>query len=384
MDCIEHAIAGFTVTRNKSTALFFSAVRKMARLQRTAWGLAPHALLTDMMARPAARKSAAKVARKRPSISRAPAQNEPDFDPAKFSGTWKARVYRTPATPGVWPVRLSYFVYVPARLREDCPMLVMLHGCEQTARDFAVGTRMHRLADREGLLLVYPQQSRRAQQNRCWHWYQPDSAHGYAEADAVAGIAAAAAADYHADPSRIYIAGLSAGADMAALTALLHPGQFAGLGMHSGAALGAAHNAGQGLRVMRHGVATPPAQALEALVRDRATFAGMPAIIVQGDADSVVDKRNGRQLFEQLAWANGIDVDDDGAFVAQDMAVDSVRHHVRLDAPSRRGPIVSLCQVPGLGHAWSGGDGRVRFHAGQGPNASLLMWQFFKTLSRAA
>jgi len=105
---------------------------------------------------------------------------------------------------------------------------------------------------------------------------------------------------------------------------------------------------------------------------------------VQGDADSVVDARNGRQLFEQLAWVNGIDIDDDGAFVAQDLAIDSVRHHVRLDAPSRRGPIVSLCQVPGLGHAWSGGDARVRFHAGQGPNASLLMWQFFKTLSRAA
>jgi len=390
MDCIKYAITGFTVTRNKSTALFFSAVRKMARLQRTAWGLAPHALFTEMMAKPAARKPAAKAARKtavkvgrnRPSVSKVSAEHGPDFDPAKFSGTWKARVYSTPATPGVWPVRLSYFVYVPARLRAGCPMLVMLHGCEQNARDFAVGSRMHRLADREGLLLVYPQQSRRAQQNRCWHWYQPDSAHGYAEADAIAGIAATAAADHDADPARVYIAGLSAGADMAALTALLHPGRFAALGMHSGAALSAAHNASQGLRVMRHGVSTAPDQALKALVGDRAAFAGMPAIIVQGDEDYIVDKRNGRQLFEQFAWINGIDLGADGSFAAQDLAVGSSRQYVRLDAPSRRGALISLCQVPGLGHAWSGGDGRVRFHARQGPNASLLMWQFFKTLRR--
>jgi len=392
MDCIEHAITGFTVTRNKSTALFFSAVRKMARLQRTAWGLAPHTLFTEMMGRPPARKPAAKVARtpagkvarRRPAISKGPAEHGPDFDPSKFSGTWKARVYSTPATPGVWPVRLSYFVYVPTRARTGCPMLLMLHGCEQNARDFAVGSRMHRLADREGLLLVYPQQSRRAQQNRCWHWYQPDSAHGYAEADAIAGIAATAAADYHADPSRIYIAGLSAGADMAAMTALRHPGQFAAVGMHSGAALSAVHNAGQGLRVMRHGVSTAPDEALKALLRDRATFAGMPAIIVQGDDDYIVDKRNGRQLFEQFAWINGIDIDEDGSFAVQVLAAGSIRHYVRLDAPSRRGSLISLCQVPGLGHAWSGGDGRVRFHARQGPNASLLMWQFFKAHRRQA
>ncbi|WP_233235619.1 PHB depolymerase family esterase [Bordetella sp. LUAb4] len=362
----------------------------MARLQRTAWGLAPHALFSEMMSKPAARKPAAKVARKsadkvarkHPAISKMPVEQGSDFDPAKFSGTWKARVYSTPATPGVWPVRLSYFVYVPTRLRTGCPMLVMLHGCEQNARDFAVGSRMHRLADREGLLLVYPQQSRRAQQNRCWHWYQPDSAHGYAEADAIAGIAAAAAADYHADPARIYIAGLSAGADMAALTALLHPGQFAALGMHSGAALSAAHNAGQGLRVMRHGVSTVPGEALKALLRDRTAFAGMPAIIMQGDDDHIVDKRNGGQLFEQFAWINGIDIGEDGPIAAQDLAVGGTRHYHRLDTPSRRGAIVSLCQVPGLGHAWSGGDGRVRFHAGQGPNASLLMWQFFKAHRR--
>ncbi|RXN93301.1 esterase [Achromobacter aloeverae] len=363
--------------------LFFSAVRKMARWQRTAWRLAPHALFKDLMTPSSERPAAAgKVARKRPPAGRPPRDAGPDeADAAPFAGTWKARVYRTPPTPGAWPVRLSYFVYAPPGLRKGCPVLVMLHGCEQTARDFAVGTRMHRIADREGVLLVYPQQSRRGQQNRCWHWYQPDAAHGYAEADAIAGIAAAAATDSQADPSRIYIAGLSAGASMAALVALRHPDLFAALGMHSGAALGSARNAGQGLRVMRHGVDAAPEQAMAALVAERAGFPGMPAIIVQGEDDTVVDKRNGWQLFEQLAWANGMDVDDSA--VAQEKSAGNARHHRRTDAPTRRGPVVSVCTVPGLGHAWSGGDGRVRFHARQGPNASLLMWRFFKGRRRA-
>ncbi|WP_197425063.1 PHB depolymerase family esterase [Bordetella sp. N] len=377
----------------------------MARLQRTAWQLAPHALFNEMMGQPAGRKAAAKKAPKVVKRAKAPATGKAptgtdtgtDFDAATFAGVWKSRIYRTPAMPGVWPVRLSYFVYVPPGLRKGSPVLIMLHGCEQTARDFAVGTRLHRLADREGFLLVYPQQSRRGQQNRCWHWYQPDSAHGYAEADAIAGIAASAVKDYHGDPSRVYIAGLSAGAGMAALAALRHPDTFAALGMHSGGVLGNAHNAGQGLRVMRHGASLAPQQALADLVGDVEAFPGMPAIIVQGDRDVVVDKRNGQQLFEQMAWLNHIDVAAgdviDAAPLPRPIGAGSARHYMRIDATERdpaaragkspaAGPCVSLCIVPGLGHAWSGGDGAIRFHAEQGPDASALMWQFFKTRKR--
>jgi poly(hydroxyalkanoate) depolymerase family esterase len=369
--------------RSKLSTLFFSTARKVARLQRTAWRLGMPGLFDSepverARARPA--KAQSKPAAS-PALRKALAPDTaPEFDPAAFAGTWKARVYRTPAVPGAWPVRLSYFVYTPPGLRKGCPMLVMLHGCEQSAMDFALGTRMHRLADREGLLLVYPQQSRRGQRNRCWHWYQPDAAHGYAEADAIAGIASAAAEDYRVDPTRIYIAGLSAGASMAALAALRHPRRFAALGMHSGAVLGSARSAGEGLRVMRHGSALSPEQAVGPLLPDGDDFPGMPAIILQGDRDAVVDPCNGRQLMTQLAWVNGFDID--GAEPVQAVAAGTARYYMRTDAPPGRGAIVTLCEVPGLDHAWSGGDGHVRFHSRQGPDASLLLWRFFKTRRR--
>ncbi|CAM3552529.1 Esterase [Bordetella sputigena] len=368
--------------RSKLSTLFFSTARKVARLQRTAWSLGMPGLFDDAATRRARKRpaKAAKPAKAPAARSAVITDDAPEFDPQAYAGTWKTRVYRTPPVPGAWPVRLSYSVYIPPRLRKDCPMLVMLHGCEQSATDFALGTRMHRLADREGVLLVYPQQSRRAQRHRCWHWYQPDAAHGYAEADAIAGIAQAAIEDYRVDPTRVYIAGLSAGAGMAALVALRHPGVFAALGMHSGPVLGSARSAGEGLRAMRHGAALPPAQAMATLLPDRAAFPGMPAIILQGDRDAVVDKRNGRQLLAQLAWANGVDLDDNAGPETEASGTD--RHHLRIDVPAGRGSVVTLCEVPGLGHAWSGGDGRVRFHARHGPDAARLMWQFFKSRRR--
>ena len=37
---------------------------------------------------------------------------------------------------------------------------------------------------------------------------------------------------------------------------------------------------------------------------------------------------------------------------------------------------VVLCQVAGLGHAWSGGAARLAFSDPAGPDASRLIWAF--------
>jgi poly(hydroxyalkanoate) depolymerase family esterase len=363
------------------SSLFFATARKMVRMQRVGWGL------------PAA------VPRKRKKPAASPAVRVPRIkteagagEAVGFVGAWRAHIYRTPALPGVWPVRLSYFVYVPPTLRKGCPMVVMLHGCEQGALDLARGTRMHKVADREGVLLVYPQQSVKGQSHRCWHWFQPDAAHGHAEADAIAGIIGDAAARHGADPTRIYIAGLSAGAAMAAMVALRHPEQIAAVGMHSGPVFDEARSIAEGLRVMRRGSQRSPHELADKLAQGGDEFPGMPAIILQGQRDSVVSPHNGAQLLQQFVAINGPVLGksrDDFPDGIQNAAVPgrvfgagTAREYVRHDWPSARGPAVSLCEVGSLGHAWSGGDGKIRFHSAAGPNAALLMWRFFKQHQR--
>jgi poly(3-hydroxybutyrate) depolymerase len=46
--------------------------------------------------------------------------------------------------------------------------------------------------------------------------------------------------------------------------------------------------------------------------------------------------------------------------------------------------VVRLCRVQALGHAWSGGDDAIPFHSSKGPDASALIWEFFKHQRRAA
>ncbi len=57
----------------------------------------------------------------------------------------------------------AYQLFVPREYRgQALPLLVMLHGCKQSAADFAAGTRMHSRADEYNCFVLYPEQSKAA------------------------------------------------------------------------------------------------------------------------------------------------------------------------------------------------------------------------------
>ncbi|WGS54525.1 PHB depolymerase family esterase [Paraburkholderia sp. D15] len=293
------------------------------------------------------------------------------------SGSWTRSFHSAPAAPGRLVNHLQYGLYIPSgHALEAMPLVVMLHGCTQSIDEFAEGTRMNVLADRFGFAVVYPEQSKHAHSHRCWHWYDAGESAGGAEARAVVSLVDALVAEHGFDSERVYAAGISAGAGLTALLAVHYPEHFAAVALHSGPAFGEARTGITAMDVMRRGARGEPAQLVDQLV-DVAHYPGMPAIIVHGDADHVVSPVNADQLAEEFLRLNRI-VDADGTRKSGEVREERKGGVVMRDFVRGGRRVVRLCRVQGLGHAWSGGDDAVPFHSAKGPDASAMIWEFFK------
>jgi len=298
------------------------------------------------------------------------------------SGSWTRSFHSAPAAPGRLVNHLQYGLYLPAgKTLQGAPLVVMLHGCSQSIDEFAEGTRMNLLADRFGFAVVYPEQSKHVHSHRCWHWYDTSDSAGGAEARAVVSLVDALVAEHGFDAERVYVAGLSAGAGLTALLALQYPDRFAAVALHSGPAFGEAHSGITAMDVMRRGARQDPVQLVDS-VADVAAYPGMPAIILQGETDHVVAPVNADQLATQFLRLNGL-IDANGARKAGDVKEERKAAVLTRDYVRGGRRVVRLCRVQGLGHAWSGGDEAVPFHSAKGPDATSMLWEFFRYQRRA-
>lgn len=340
-------------------------------------------------ARPAAAKPSTKVRPLKPAaaVRTAPKRDVPRAAAresrvrprasAWASGSWTRSFHSAPAAPGRLVNHLQYGLYIPTgHSLEAMPLVVMLHGCTQSIDEFAEGTRMNVLADRFGFAVVYPEQSKHVHSHRCWHWYDAGDSAGGAEARAVVSLVDALVAQHGFDSERVYVAGISAGAGLTALLAVNYPEHFAAVGVHSGPAFGEARSGIAAMDVMRRGARREPAELVDEAA-DVANYPGMPAIIIHGDADHVVSPVNADQLAVQFLRLNRV-VDETGARKSGEVREERKGGVVMRDYLRGGRRVVRLCRVQGLAHAWSGGDEAVPFHSAKGPDASAMVWEFFK------
>ncbi len=282
--------------------------------------------------------------------------------------------------------RRPYLLYLPKSYNaaKRLPMVVMLHGCRQDAGTFAHVTRMNGIADRENFLVLYPEQRRLANSLRCWNWFSRSAQTGAGEAAILADMIRSIADEYGVDTERVYVAGLSAGAAMANNLAVCHADLFAACALHSGVAFAAATSSHEAIKAMRDGARHEAHETgKRAFIQSRGKTEAIPALVIQGDADEVVNPVNARQLAAQFAVLNELLAEHSRSQSGAPREKitnnrNSSTYPYETTDVFRGGQVlIRKILVSGLGHAWSGGAGDYQYSDPRGPNASELICDFF-------
>lgn len=283
-------------------------------------------------------------------------------DGSPGNGTFTSHAASTPA--GL----ITYKLFEPGQPEPPTALVVMLHGCTQSADDFAAGTRMNTLAQAHNLLVAYPEQARAANPSRCWNWFLArNQRRGEGEPAAIAAVIGAVAAAHGIAAGRVMVAGLSAGGAMAAIMAEAYPELFAAVGIHSGLPVGAAHDVSSAFTAMRHAAARPAAAIAPG-------SSGVPAIVFHGDADATVDPGNATAIVARLSAREA------GLRTATQQGVQpSGRNWTKASGRDAAGRLrFESWTVAGAPHAWSGGSPAGSYTDPSGPDASAEMVRFFR------
>jgi poly(hydroxyalkanoate) depolymerase family esterase len=249
------------------------------------------------------------------------------------------------ASFGANPGALLARTYVPAGLPSGAPLVVVLHGCTQTASGYDHGAGWSQLADELGFALLFPQQQRSNNPHLCFNWFSPvDARRGSGEALSIRQMIAAMVAAHDIDESRIFITGLSAGGAMTSIMLATYPEVFAGGAIIAGLAFGAATSVNDAFLRMR-GEGYPSDAHLADAIRGASQHKGpWPRLSVwHGSADQTVAASNAEKIIGQWRIVHGLTVVD-----AQQDTIEGSRHRVWHDGAGDA--VLEAYEIPGMGH----------------------------------
>ena len=288
-----------------------------------------------------------------------------------------------------------YQIFVPSSYtgQSPVPMVMVLHGCQQTEANMINETRFQDLAERDGFIVVYPfitawDRTREPRFENCWGFWFPRHIHqGAGEVEDLHQVAQEVEAAFRIDPNRRYVAGLSSGAAMSVVLGVAYSEYFAAVG------------AVAGLPYAETSASVNPVVFNRCAFQ--ATFNSIPAVVaamraeqqrpeeqrpvpimaIHSRNDCTVNVRGSENIRD--AWLGRYGIGQSTA-AAADCTTEGVGCEHRRYGPPQRSVVETVFYDGRRGdsfgtgaHYWVG-DNSGQFANPTGPSASELLWAFFE------
>lgn len=245
------------------------------------------------------------------------------------------------------PGALQMFTFVPSGLPSGAPLVVVLHGCTETASSYSTETEWGNLGQRFGFATVFAQQQTANNSSSCFNWFQTgDISRDQGEALSIKQMVDTMKSTVGSDPARIFVTGISAGGLMTTVMMATYPDVFAGGAVMSGGPYMCATSL-TGTTACQMGNVSHTPQQWGDLVRN--AFPGYsgpyPRLIsFHGSSDTTVAPADQQQQVDQ--WSNVLGIDET-ADVNETFR--TATHKVYRDASGRS--MIETYLVNGMGHA---------------------------------
>ncbi|MDQ6702542.1 MAG: PHB depolymerase family esterase [Pseudomonadota bacterium] len=252
------------------------------------------------------------------------------------------------------PGNLGMYSCVPRRLAKSSALVVALHGGQQTARDFDLGTGWSALGCEHGFAVLFPEQKCANNSQNCFNWFiERHISPNDGEIASIHDMVEKMLRDHKLDRSRVFVTGLSAGGAMACALLASYPDLFAAGAIIAGLPYGAALGPFDAMNAMAFAPGNSSRE-LGNLVRQASPGQKKwPKVSIwHGSHDEVVAPANASALVRQWIDIHQIDEagamqdevdgqtrfswrDSSGAVVVEHYAIDGMAHGVPIDAKRR-------------------------------------------------
>jgi poly(hydroxyalkanoate) depolymerase family esterase len=209
------------------------------------------------------------------------------------------------------PGNLRMFTHVSKKTEHvKKALVVVLHGCTQTAGIIAAQTGWNKLADEYDFHVIYPQQKMINNPERCFCWYRKrDVTKGRGEDASIIEMIAYMKKNYSIDSSQVFVTGLSAGAIMSVALLSTNPETFNAGAIFAGAAYKSAASIFTAGLVSTKWIHHSPKKWDLKVRKQNPNYTGAypRMIIYQGQTDFIVNRNNGTELMKQWTHLHRLD-----------------------------------------------------------------------------